>query len=332
MKKPKVSVVIPAYNAMSFLPKTLNSVLSQTFQDYEIIIVNDGSSDKINEWAKQISDSRVRLISQENQGQSAARNTGLNLARGEYIAFLDSDDLWEPTKLEKQVRVLEEFPEVGFVYTWVALVDNHDKLLGKAWRGSFNGDVWAKLIEGNFIACGSIPMVRRTCIDTVGSFRQLSFACEDWDMWLRIAAHYSFKAIEEILVYYRANPQSLSRSWKLNPEKKLHDMEQSYNFILENAFKSAPKNLQNIKKRSYAITNLRIAWKALGNFDRGYKYAEHFCQQAVYYYPQICSSQEYKRLKNAISVVRLFGYESYSKYRKVKTAVYDFTNRIRSKF
>ena len=99
----KVSVIIPAYNAMNYLPQTLKSVLQQTFTDFEILIINDGSSDDIVEWSSQISDSRVKLISQINQGVSAARNTGIRNAQGEYIAFIDADDLWEPTKLEKQV-------------------------------------------------------------------------------------------------------------------------------------------------------------------------------------------------------------------------------------
>jgi glycosyltransferase involved in cell wall biosynthesis len=120
---PKVSVVIPAYNAMTYLPETVESVLKQTFTNFEVLIINDGSSDHIMQWVTQISDSRVRLISQENQGLPGARNTGIAQAQGEYVAFLDADDWWEPTKLEKQVRCFEERPGVGLVYTWTALID-----------------------------------------------------------------------------------------------------------------------------------------------------------------------------------------------------------------
>ncbi|MCJ8280869.1 MAG: glycosyltransferase family 2 protein, partial [Rivularia sp. ALOHA_DT_140] len=127
---PKVSVIIPAYNAMGFLPETLESVLQQTFTDFEILIINDGSSDDIVEWASKISDSRVRLITQINQGVSAARNTGIRNSQGEYIAFLDADDLWEPTKLEKQVNCLKANPGVGLVYTWTTFIDQFSQPIG----------------------------------------------------------------------------------------------------------------------------------------------------------------------------------------------------------
>lgn len=106
---PKVSVVIPAYNAMSYLPETVASVLNQTFEDYEVIVVNDGSKDDIKIWIAQLADTRIKLISQENQGLSGARNTGIAHAQGEYVAFLDADDLWAPTKLEKQVQPRPRF-------------------------------------------------------------------------------------------------------------------------------------------------------------------------------------------------------------------------------
>ncbi|MBD3561856.1 glycosyltransferase family 2 protein, partial [Planktothrix sp. FACHB-1355] len=115
LNHPKVSVVIPAYNAMRYLPATLDSVFNQTYTDLEILIIDDGSKDETVEWVAQITDPRVQLISQQNKGVSEARNAGIANARGEYIALLDADDLWEPTKLEKQVRCLEDNPAVGLV-------------------------------------------------------------------------------------------------------------------------------------------------------------------------------------------------------------------------
>ena len=316
----KVSIIIPAYNSLSFLPRTLKSVFNQTFQDYEVIIVNDGSSDGIEQWAEQITDSRLKLISQENQGQSTARNTGITHAQGEYIAFLDSDDLWEPTKLEKQVQVLERNPGVGLVHTWVALIDEGNQFLGKVWRSDLEENAWAKLIDGNTIACGSVPMVRRCCLETVGLFQRFPFACEDWDMWLRIAACYQFKVIKEILVYYRASSASLSRSKVNDPVKKLKDIEQSYQHILEKAFDSAPPHLQPLKGRSFALANLQIAWKALNSFD-SCEYAEYFRQQAIYNYPPVVFLPTYKRLINAIFIVQLAGFRLYTSYKKVKNFI-----------
>jgi glycosyltransferase involved in cell wall biosynthesis len=112
----------------------MENVLSQTYDDFEVIVVNDGSSDETQQWVSQIKDPRVKLISQENQGLAGARNTGIAHAQGEYITFLDADDLWEPTKLEKQVCVLEDNPEIALVYTWVAFIDEAGKHTGRVFK------------------------------------------------------------------------------------------------------------------------------------------------------------------------------------------------------
>src|SRR4028119_1857024 len=126
---PKVSVIIPAYNAMAYLPETLESVINQTFTDFEVLIINDGSPDGIVEWASEIKDSRVKLISQENQGLSGARNTGIWSSQGEYLAFLDADDIWEPTKLEKQVQCLDKNLDVGMVSSGISTIDPNGNLI-----------------------------------------------------------------------------------------------------------------------------------------------------------------------------------------------------------
>src|SRR4028119_528470 len=126
---PKVSVIVPAYNAMAYLPETLQSVLTQTFNSFEVLIINDGSSDEIVEWASEVKDSRVKLISQENQGLSGARNTGIWSSQGEYLAFLDADDIWEPTKLEKQVQCLEEDNNIGMVSSGISTIDPNGNLI-----------------------------------------------------------------------------------------------------------------------------------------------------------------------------------------------------------
>ncbi len=310
MTIPKVSIIIPAYNAMTFLPKTLESVFNQTFQDYELIIVNDGSSDDIEEWAKTILDSRFRLISQANQGQSVARNTGITQSRGEYIAFLDSDDLWATTKLEKQVQVLEKNPEVGLVYTWVALIDEQEQFLPKVWETDLEGNVWTKLIGGNIIACGSVPMIRRSCIEKVGLFKKFSFGCEDWDLWLRISLEYPFKVIKEILVYYRSVAVSASRAHTKNYIK---NMEQSYFQMLESAFDSAASHLQHLKSSSYARAYLQIAWTTLNKPNHNCQDATRFQNQAIFYDPELSKSHDYKRLKLAIMLVSWLGYQNYTK-------------------
>ncbi|MBW4641973.1 MAG: glycosyltransferase family 2 protein [Goleter apudmare HA4340-LM2] len=304
---PKISVLIPAYNAMNYLPETMKNVLSQTFTDFEVIVVNDGSLDETEQWISQIKDPRVRLINQENQGLAGARNTGIFHATGEYITFLDADDLWEPTKLEKQLHVLEENPEVALVYTWVAYIDETGKPTGRVFKNQAEGDVWQKLTEHNIVECGSVAMVRRSCFETVGLFdRNLGSYLEDWDMWLRMASCYAFKVVKEPLVYYRQCSSSASRNWEA--------MARSFEIVIEKAFFTAPSELQYLKNRSYGFAHLCLAWKALQSQAQDWQKAASFRAQAVAYYPWLCFSQEFVRLTIAITLMQWFGSDGYKRF------------------
>ncbi|MBN3888726.1 MAG: glycosyltransferase family 2 protein [Nostoc sp. JL31] len=301
---PKVSIVIPAYNSLKFLPETMESVFKQTFKDFEVLVVNDGSSDDTEHWVSQIADPRVKLITQENQGLSGARNTGIAHASGEYIAFLDADDLWEPTKLEKQVLCLEENSEIGLVYTWVSLIDENGNFTGRVFKNYAENDVWHKLIEHNIVESGSVAMVRRQCFDTCGLFdRNLRSFVEDWDMWLRIASRYPFKVMKEPLVYYRQHSTSASKNWEA--------MARSFEIVIEKAFSAAPPELQYLKNRSYGFANLCLAWKPLQSRAQDWKIAASFRAKALSHYPWICFSQEFVRLSIAIILMRLFGTDGY---------------------
>jgi glycosyltransferase involved in cell wall biosynthesis len=300
----KVSVVIPAYNAMAYLPETLESVLRQTFSDFEVFLIDDGSSDHIVQWASELVDPRVKLISQENQGASAARNTGIAHAQWEYVAFLDGDDLWEPTKLEKQVHCLEANPEVALVHTWLAGIDWQSKPTGRVICPQIEGEVWQQLIEKNRLACSSV-MVRSSCFETVGVFdKNLRFA-EDWDMWIRLATRYHFAVIKEPLIGYREHSNSKSKKYASKP--------QDFHTIIEKAFESVPFELLHIRNRSYAHINLCIAWKCLQGSEIDYKKADHFRHLATLHYHQIRYLKEYVRLQVAIALMQWFGPKSYSR-------------------
>ena len=313
---PKVSIVIPAYNSMSYLPETLESALEQTFTDFEVLIVNDGSSDHVEQWSTQLVDPRVKLISQENQGVSVARNTGIVHAQGEYIAFLDADDLWDPTKLEKQVIYLDASPAVGLVHTWMALIDQHGNPTGRVITSDTAGTVWRQLAEKNTVACSSV-MVRRCCFERVGMFAPILHAVEDWDMWIRIASHYSLAVINEPLLLYRQHLENSSKNWQV--------MEQAFHLVIERAFESKPKELLFLKDRSYAYASLCLAWKTLQNKDSNYEQADRFREQALVYYSQLRYSQEYIRLSLAISMMRWFGADSYG---KILSLAYSLRRRI----
>ncbi|KOP27853.1 glycosyl transferase family A [Hapalosiphon sp. MRB220] len=312
---PKVSVVIPAYNAMTYLPETLESVLQQTFTDFEILIINDGSSDNIVEWTHQIADPRVRLISQPNQGVSVARNTGITHAQGEYIAFLDADDLWQPTKLEKQVHYLEDNPEVGLVYTWTAFVDQWGKHTGIVLAFHAEGNVWEQIVVRDMISNGSTPMVRRSCFETVGVFDPSFRYAPDRDMWTRIAARYSFGVVKEPLILYRQLPNSFSR----NHEKMIQELRQ----VIEKTFQSTPLELLYLRNQSYGWMNFFAAWGYLQGTGN-YKDAMHYRQQAILHYPQIRYTFIYLRLSLAIAITRWFGLQSYDRARELSRVVRRF--------
>ena len=301
---PKVSVVIPAYNAMTYLPETLESVVMQTFTDFEVLIVDDGSSDHIRQWASQITDSRVKLIKQENQGLSGTRNTGVAQAQGEYVAFLDADDLWEPTKLEKQIRCLEDNPAVGLAYTWTALMDELGLPTGRVMTSNAEGNVWKQIVERNIIDFPSSVVVRRCCFD-VGLFDRNLRSVEDWDMWIRLASRYPFAVIKEPLVRYRLHSSNMSKNWQV--------MEEGYHLVIEKAFHSAPPELLYLKNRSYGHANLCLAWKPLQSSHKDYKKAIHFRSLALVHYPQLRYSREYIRLSLAIAVLRWCGRDGYSR-------------------
>lgn len=300
---PKVSVIITTYNSMPYFPETLNSVLRQTFTDFEIIVADDGSTDQTAPWASQVDDPCVTLVSQPNQGVSVARNTGISYAQGDYIAFLDGDDFWETTKLEQQVRLLDSRPEIGLVHTWLALMDEQSHLTGRVLKPEAEGEVWQQIIESNMVACSTV-MIRRRCLEETGVFDPDLLVAEDWDLWIRIAASYPFAVIKEPLVRYRLHAQSKS--------KRYPAMVQNFRTIIERAFESVPYELLYLRNRSYGRVNLCIAWKCIQRSDPDFEKATDFCRQALLHYPQLRFSREYMRLMIAIAMMRWFGPQSYS--------------------
>ncbi len=216
--RPLVSVIIPAYNAAAFLRGTLDSVLSQTYRHLEVLVVDDGSQDETSRIVEAVaaSDGRVHLLRQPNQGVAMARNTAVAHATGAYIAPLDADDLWFPSKIERQVRSMEDAgPSVGLNYTWWRGVDEDGTsfLRSHPWR--LEGEIANALTALNFIGNASVPLIRKTCFDRVGGYEPGLRAlggegCEDWDLALRVAEHYRVSMVPEYLTGYRRVRGSMS--------------------------------------------------------------------------------------------------------------------------
>ncbi len=222
-KSPKVSVVIPTYDRASTVVRAIQSVLTQTYPNLEIIVVDDGSTDNTREVVQHLHDPRLRYIRHEgNQGGSAARNTGIEVAAGDYIAFLDSDDEWLPEKLEKQVQLLQgSEPAVGAVYAGFAIINEHGECTTVT-IPKYRGVILAELFSANSVGTTSSVMVRRECISQVGVFDPAMASCQDWDMWIRLAKHYKFDFVPEALVYYHfgGNGQ-ITKNWRAVEEGHL---------------------------------------------------------------------------------------------------------------
>ncbi|MEW6247794.1 MAG: glycosyltransferase [Nitrospirota bacterium] len=200
----KVSVVIPLYNARDVIRETIESVLAQSWKDYDIVVVDDGSTDGSEAIVREFGD-RVHYVRQDNGGVARARNRGIAESIGEYIALLDHDDLWHPAKLEKQVAVLDRRPEVGIVITDVAHIDRDGKPMGVIGAGYNPSETFARLFVRGYVPTPSAAMIRRSVLQTVGGFdeRFHSAGLDDHELWTRIAAQYDIANIAEPLTYHR---------------------------------------------------------------------------------------------------------------------------------
>jgi glycosyltransferase involved in cell wall biosynthesis len=212
-----VSVIIPAFNAAGTIRQTLNSVLTQTYQEIEIIVVDDGSSDATSAILEEFRarDARFQLVRQSNAGVGAARNAAIRKARGKFIAPLDTDDIWFPEKLEKQVACMEQSGcETGLVYCWSTFVDDQGGVVGDC-SHTVEGRLRHAFILRNVVGNGSVPMLRASTLARVGLYLTRAEqggvqGCEDWDLYLRIAENFGIRVVPEYLLAYRQAASSMS--------------------------------------------------------------------------------------------------------------------------
>lgn len=210
MMVPRVSVVIPAYNAQEYISESIRSVLAQTYRRVEIIVVNDGSRDRTPELLAGFG-SRIRVIHQDNMGLSGARNTGIRAARGELIAFLDADDLWLPQKTEKQVHLFKNDSRIGFVYTRILpFGPNAERDFRYISPRFHRGRILRHLFLYPFITVSSV-MVKKECLDKVCLFDPENPSTQDYDLWMRLAQYYRADFVPEALVRYRVHASGMSR-------------------------------------------------------------------------------------------------------------------------
>jgi glycosyltransferase involved in cell wall biosynthesis len=206
---PCVSIILPVYNSAKLLPAALESAFAQTFQDFEIIAVNDGSTDDTAQVLKQY-EPRIRIMHQANAGASSARNAAIRVAQGEFIAFLDADDIWEPQKLALQVEAMRADAKLGVCYTECLYFDEE-----KSWLANFgrhpqmSGMIFDAILADHFISMSSV-LVRKRCLDEVGLFDESLIGSEDYNVYLRLAKKYPYHFVNQPLVRLRCHDGNLS--------------------------------------------------------------------------------------------------------------------------
>ncbi|QVL50331.1 MAG: glycosyltransferase family 2 protein [Thiocapsa sp.] len=214
-----VSVVIPVYNGERYIASTLRSVVEQSHENLEILVVDDGSTDGTADILKMLAqqDSRINLFNQSNKGVAAARNLGIKAAQGAFVAPLDADDIWHRERIAKQYRCLIDTPsDVGLVYSpWMNIDETGARLSPCVGRNRFEGIVFFQLVTGNFLGSASTCLIKMACLAAVGLydekyFQQRAQGCEDWDLYLRIARQFRFRFLPDCLTAYRQARQSMS--------------------------------------------------------------------------------------------------------------------------
>lgn len=273
MTHPKISVIIPVYNGEKYIKEAIGSVLRQTYQDFELIIIDDTSTDKsyatIEMFRNKYPDKIKAIKHDQNKGcPAASRNTGIKVAKGHYIAFMDQDDMWHIDKLKKQLEVIEKSPKVGLVVTNAQVYDNKSKrYLGCNWKtieklSSVNKT--QRLLKRNFILTGSMALIKKEFFDKYGLLDENFKIADDYDLWFRISQHYQIYLIAEPLTVWRKTGTSTS----FNEKNMLTDTVYFY---------------EKRRKEGFVSDNLGYYCVRLANFylaEKKIKQAKEYYQRA----------------------------------------------------
>jgi glycosyltransferase involved in cell wall biosynthesis len=226
MRDPLISAIIPTFNGATrgFLTQAIESVLSQSYRNFELLIVDDGSTDDTMSLCKTyLAEGRTTYLRQRNRGPAAARNTGIEAAKGRFVCFLDDDDVWRPGKLEKQIIFMqasvERDPKTGMVYHAAEIIDGEGRAIGMRYAPA-SGEVYARLFFDCFIGLPSAAMVRKETLDHVGYFEEgKPYGVEDYDLWLRIARSFHIHSAPDVLAGYRVHT-----SGNLSSKRRMHEV------------------------------------------------------------------------------------------------------------
>tara|TARA_Y100000590_G_C15547742_1_gene949657 strand:+ start:65 stop:988 length:924 start_codon:yes stop_codon:yes gene_type:complete len=253
----KVSIIIPAYNKYKFTRKTIKSILNQTYRNIEIILVDDGSTDLTCELKNEFNNS-IKYIYTKNQGASAARNIGISKSTGDYLAFIDCDDVYEPEKIEKSIDILQNHSSYDFVYTDVYFIDKKDnqikqKSYTKNHPGS--GDISNRIILSDFTFTNSTLVLRKSCLNSISGFDEKIFVAADRDFLLRLAINFKAYYLPIKLTGYRVGSG--------NAEKNLDTMLKEFIYLIDKNINQVSDKSKNFRNKCYSNVYYNFAKKYL---------------------------------------------------------------------
>ncbi|MDL0429704.1 glycosyltransferase [Marinobacter sp. TBZ242] len=273
-ENPLVSIITPTFNRSDYLPEAIDSVLGQTYQNFELVIIDDGSTDGTKALMNAyLEDQRIRYIYQSNQGQSVARNKGIAESNGEFICFLDSDNAWCPNKLDRSIMEFRNFPEADIVYGDIILIDEKSVEIGKSNMKRHSGKITFHLLKDNFISMNT-TMTRKKCFDELGCFNESDRIAEDYELWLRFSTRFEFRYIPEFLGYYRIMEDQISSDKKqrfLGNERLLLDFIAQYPDAVTSKQRRRGLSHFYIRKARYEIS-IKSFRGAFSDITKGIKY------------------------------------------------------------
>lgn len=261
---PLVSVIIPTFNRVNYIGRAIESVIGQTFPNFEIIIIDDGSTDDTCKYINSLNNNKIKYYYQSNKGVAAARNKGLEVANGDFIAFLDSDDEWLPQKIEKQLNLFKSNPLLGMAYCGSEILNEENKVLTRRYcQINCRGKIFKHLILNNFIPTPTV-IIKKNIIKKAGRMvEDLKFG-EDWHYWLKVSLLTEVDFINEIQVRFRRLEDGLTNKdfkYNINYSKKVIEL------IFDK--EASSKKYMKYKMKAFANQEIAEAKHLLWKFNNG---------------------------------------------------------------
>ena len=326
---PRVSVVVPCFNSLRFLPATLDTVRTQTFDDLEIVLVDDGGSDDLAGFVAGVDDERIRLVRQDNAGVSAARNRGIAEAAGELVLCLDADDLLVPEAIALLVGAYDAARDdaglpLGMVYGWSDVVDERGVSSGRVRSSDWEGDVWSRLVTRNVVALGA-ALVPAAVYRELGGFRvnrdRFAVDVEDWELWIRLAAGHRVGLVPQIVLHVRRHGSNSTAGGATET------LEAAYRYLLGQVFDDPALpvvrpgvDLDALRAAATATAEMRLAWHSL-NDDGAGDAALGYLRSASRHDPEVRRTGEFWRLRAAAGAMQVLGSDGYERVRGLNSAL-----------